>query len=310
MTGSNFNASAAGRGTHTITYSYMNASGCSANVSKTIEVYPLPVVSFSGLNSSYCTTNPAVTLSGNPAGGTFSGTGVAGNTFNPAAAGAGGPYTILYTYTNANGCSNSSSQQVTVNVCTSTITVNLKLFLQGYYISAGTMQPVLSNQLVPQALPTQTDSITIELNHAITRALIDSRKVILMTNGTASTTFNQPQGVYYVSIGHRNSIRTWSASTIECTASTPLYDFSSAAVKAFGSNQVQVENGVWALYTGDINQDEYIDGNDFPLYDLDSYHGVNGLYKATDLNGDGYVDGNDFPILDLNSSQGISVIAP
>ena len=84
----------------------------------TVTVNPLPAVSFSGLASSYNVTAAAVTLTGSPAGGTFSGSGISGNTFTPATAGVGGPYTITYSYSDVNGCSNSSSQQTTVISCT------------------------------------------------------------------------------------------------------------------------------------------------------------------------------------------------
>ena len=49
-----------------------------------------------GLASSYCTNSQAATLTGSPGGGTFSGTGVSGSTFNPTAAGVG-PHVITYT---------------------------------------------------------------------------------------------------------------------------------------------------------------------------------------------------------------------
>ncbi|MEP7166034.1 MAG: hypothetical protein ABI741_15130 [Ferruginibacter sp.] len=312
VTGTNFNANIAGTGTHTLTYTYTNASGCSKSATRTIQVNALPTVSFSGLAATYCTTNPAVTLTGSPAGGIFSGPGVSGNTFNPATAGAGGPYNIVYSYTNANGCSNNTTQQVTVTVCSSTVTVNLKLFLQGYYSGSSSMQPVLSNQSVPSSLATQCDTITVELHHPVNFTLIDTKKAVLLTNGTASATFSQPAGSYFIAVRHRNSIQTWTAAAVACTTSTPLYNFSTAANKAFDSNQAQVAAGVWAFFTGDINQDEYIDGNDFPLYDTQSASSglYDGTYTPTDLNGDGFVDGNDFPVYDVNSSNGVSSIHP
>ena len=52
----------------------------------------------SGINASYCADDAAVTMVGSPAGGTFSGTGVTGDSFDPATAGTGG-HTITYTYT-------------------------------------------------------------------------------------------------------------------------------------------------------------------------------------------------------------------
>ena len=120
----------------------------------------------------------------------------------------------------------------------------------------------------------------------------------------------QLPGFYYIAVRHRNTVETWTSVTVNCTGSTALYNFTTAASKAFADNQVQVGPGVWAFFTGDINQDEYIDGNDFPDYDSDSYNGVNAEYKATDMNGDGYVDGNDFPLFDVNSQAGIGVVTP
>jgi hypothetical protein len=80
-------------------------------------VNPLPTVSFTGLAASYNVSAPAATLTGSPGGGTFSGPGISGNTFTPSVAGVGGPYTITYSYTNGNGCTNASSQQTTVTGC-------------------------------------------------------------------------------------------------------------------------------------------------------------------------------------------------
>lgn len=103
----------------TYTYTYTNGNGCTNTSSPaTITVNPLPTVSFSGLSSTYNVSASAATLTGSPAGGTFSGTGISGNIFIPATAGVGGPYTITYSYTDGNSCSNSASQTTTVVNCT------------------------------------------------------------------------------------------------------------------------------------------------------------------------------------------------
>ncbi|MEO8148117.1 MAG: T9SS type A sorting domain-containing protein [Bacteroidia bacterium] len=102
----------------TYTVNVTNAAGCSGSTSVNTIVNPLPTVSFSGLSASYTVSAGAAALTGSPAGGTFSGPGVSGNTFTPANAGVGGPYTITYSYTDGNGCSNSASQQTTVTNCT------------------------------------------------------------------------------------------------------------------------------------------------------------------------------------------------
>jgi hypothetical protein len=64
-----------------------------------------------------CTSDPAVTLSGTPVGGTFTGTGVSGNLFDPSISGTG-TFTITYTYSDLNTCPATASQTVDVSTCT------------------------------------------------------------------------------------------------------------------------------------------------------------------------------------------------
>ncbi len=79
-----------------------------------VTVNPLPVVSIITNNGpSYCKDDAVDTLIGAPAGGIYSGNGVAANTFNPSVAGVG-THMIDYTYTDANGCTNTAEVAVTV----------------------------------------------------------------------------------------------------------------------------------------------------------------------------------------------------
>lgn len=77
----------------------------------TVFVSPFPPVpvSMTPLAASYDILQGNVTLTGTPAGGVFSGPGVTGNIFDPAAAGIGGPYVIHYIYTDNNGCTANTS---------------------------------------------------------------------------------------------------------------------------------------------------------------------------------------------------------
>lgn len=100
----------AGVGVHDIYYSVSVGGSCQALDTFTVEVFAAPTVSIDPIAASYCVNATAVSLVGSPAGGTFSGPGVSGSTFDPAVAGVGGPYIIWYNYTDGNGCANSAVQ--------------------------------------------------------------------------------------------------------------------------------------------------------------------------------------------------------
>lgn len=106
-----FNPLLAGPGNHTIIYTL---PGCSSSDTAVLTVLAAPTATFSGLAASYCLNASAVSLSGNPAGGQFTGPGVTGNSFNPAAAGVG-THVIRYRLTNSLGCEGVDSMTVQVN---------------------------------------------------------------------------------------------------------------------------------------------------------------------------------------------------
>jgi hypothetical protein len=68
-------------------------------------------------------------------------------------------------------------------------------------------------------------------------------------------------------------------------------------------------NGVFLIFTGDINQDGSVDFSDYPDLDISSNNGDLGYY-VTDLNGDASVDFSDYPLLDINSNLGTLSITP
>jgi glucose/arabinose dehydrogenase len=95
-----------------------NPSACS-NTSSALNIITnqLPAVFFSGLDTSICELDAALTLTGTPAGGVFSGAGITSNTFDPATATLG-MHDISYTYTNAAGCDTTVVQTIEVTICT------------------------------------------------------------------------------------------------------------------------------------------------------------------------------------------------
>jgi hypothetical protein len=98
-------------GTQTITYDYTDPYGCAFAASAPITVNTVPTVTQSAFTA-VCSDNGPVALSGgSPAGGTYSGTGVTGTDFDPAAE----TQTITYTYTDANGCADEATAEITVH---------------------------------------------------------------------------------------------------------------------------------------------------------------------------------------------------
>lgn len=115
ITGSNFFPNLAGVGTHDITYTVVDGIGCEGTDTIAAEVVPLPTVTISGLNATYCANDAAVTLSGTPTGGTFTGPGVLGTTFDPATVGVG-MHEVIYMATDANTCVNYDTFDVEIFV--------------------------------------------------------------------------------------------------------------------------------------------------------------------------------------------------
>ena len=115
-----FDPSVAGVGVHNITYSYTDANTCSNSIIDQVEVFSLPVLTFTALNDLCINAGVQTLLSGaTPVGGEFFGPGVTDNgngstySFDPNAAGVG-IHTISYTYSDGNSCTDTITDQVEV----------------------------------------------------------------------------------------------------------------------------------------------------------------------------------------------------
>lgn len=203
-----------------------------------------------------------------------------------------------------------NSATSTVQVVTPSVTLNLNVFIEGYWDGTSAMRPVLANQ--GQSNPaTHCDSLLVELHQAaVPTNVAYSTLAVLYTNGTATAVFPAvTNGSYYIVLKHRNAIETWSSDPVAFTGSTASYNFSTAASKAYGSNQIElttanVPNGIFALYSGDISKDS---GEATDLLDLNQLEQeINNFsfgYNSSDLNGDGNVDLLDNPFLENNISS-------
>ena len=215
VSGGQFNPASAGAGTHTITYSYTDGNGCTNSCTFTITVNALPVVTCPA-NSTICISAPAYALTGgSPTGGTYSGTGVSGGQFDPAAAGAGS-HTITYSYTDpSTGCSNS---------CTFIITVVTSVTITATAGPNGTITP--SGTTAVSCGGSQTYTIAANTCYSIADVLVNGVSVgpvssytftNVNTNQTISATFviNGPYTIV-ASSGPNGSVTPPGTTTVTC----------------------------------------------------------------------------------------------
>ncbi len=189
--------------------------------------------------------------------------------------------------------------------------LNIHCYFQSLYKGDGLMNSAFKASGLTQ-LDQFADSVTVNLWEATSPAqLVNATPVLIDTLGYGITEI--PATLIgkncYWEIKHRNSIATWSAEPIWMNEACNAYDFTYGDYLAFGNNQADFGDGSFLIYAGDVNQDGFVDGNDFIEVDNDNALFYSG-YKASDVNGDGFVDGNDFILLDNNSSLFIGSLQP
>lgn len=113
LTGTEFNPQTAGAGEFFFTFDFTDSLGCHNSIKDSITVHPIPVVSIANNQSPYCISSIPADLQLTPTNGTLSGNGVSNNEFVPSNAGVG-THTLTLAYTDANGCDNSTTIDVTV----------------------------------------------------------------------------------------------------------------------------------------------------------------------------------------------------
>lgn len=114
---------------------------------------------------------------------------------------------------------------------------------------------------------------------------------------------------YYLDIKHRNSIETWSSVTVSYSFGTGMnYDFTLSSSSAYGSNEKSVD-GKWGIYSGDVDQNGYIDLSDVISIYNESNNFASG-YVRQDCNGDKIVDLSDIIVAYNNALLFITKIIP
>ncbi|MBI5727619.1 MAG: hypothetical protein HY965_07185 [Ignavibacteriales bacterium] len=175
--------------------------------------------------------------------------------------------------------------------------LSLTAFIEGFY--NGTVMAL-------------SDTIKVRLHEGSAPfTTLDSAFVVLdsVTGQAIAHLYNAVNSTpYYIALLHRNSVETWSAAPQQFAANALSYDFSSNSNTAYGSNEILV-GSKYCLYSGDVNQDGFIDFSDLTLIDNDSYNFASG-YLTTDVNGDLFVDFSDLTLVDNNSYNFIGTANP
>lgn len=204
------------------------------------------------------------------------------------------------------------------NIIQSYVNVNLKLFLQGPY-SSGLMSNGLST-LLPLAQPYNSapwnysgsekvssipadvvDWILVELRSNTSSSTVLKRRAgfikkdgsIVDLDGNSDLKFTDiNSGNYYVVIKHRNHLDVMSSSAISLSTTSSLFDFSTAASKAYGTNSlVNLGDGKYGMISGDGDANGLINILDYAVI----YQNLNQTgYFLGDLDMNKIVDNNDF----------------
>ena len=274
---------------------------------------------------------PLVTLSSTPVGclgindGTASSTVSGGSppytyawsngATTPSIAGlAAGLYTL--TVTDANGCSTTLSVVVRRSFCP--IDLHLDILIEGFTLS-GTVAAPMGNGGSGGCLflngtstnPADVDSINIALVDSASGLVGLEGVGIVQDDGSVAVSWSDSLLIgerCYIRVRHRNSLETWSAVPLT-VQSVMSYDFSSSAGSAYGANLRELGNGRFALWSGDVNQDQLIEASDYTAVENAALNFVFG-YVPTDLTGDLLVEATDYSIVENNMMLFLFTIQP
>lgn len=182
----------------------------------------------------------------------------------------------------------------------------MKLAVQGLY-NEGTGQHNVN------------DSVTIYLrNNTTPYAIVDSATAVVdkVSLRGLFEFANVTSGNYYMDVRYRkspvfrNGVTTWSRSGGEALTQYNgfSYDFTDAANKAYGDNQL-LKGAIYVTYNGDVNQDGTVDASDASAIDNDISNFASG-YLNTDLNGDEFIDASDAAVTDNNAFNFVGSVTP
>ncbi|MFK7921363.1 MAG: LamG-like jellyroll fold domain-containing protein [Bacteroidia bacterium] len=220
VSGGVFDPATAGVGIYPLNYIYTDANGCTDSAARNVEVLSLPVVTLDTFTS-ICPESGIIQLSGGmPLGGSYSGSAVSNNMFDPSQVGPG-QFNITYSVTGTNGCSSDASQLLevlttpTVNagpdqtICSGDSTMLFCSISSSYLWSTG--QSTQSISVLPGSNTTygvlitdqngcqNTDSVTVNVQSAPTpdagmdRTICEGESATLSVSGGSAYSWSNSQ---------------------------------------------------------------------------------------------------------------------
>ena len=179
----------------------------------------------------------------------------------------------------------------------------MRLFLQDLYTTNSKMKAYYNlTDTIADTISVDLVDLDSNVNYTLT--------LPLSVNGwaTAYLPARALNLVYYLVIHHRNSLETW-GNTFYLDSVDTAYNFTTSAAQAYGSNQVQMDPGVFAIYYGDLDQDRKIDKNDLAKMALCT-SAFEKNYALGDLNADYLTESVDFSMLENQVARVLSTIRP
>ncbi|PSJ76097.1 hypothetical protein C7N43_15585 [Sphingobacteriales bacterium UPWRP_1] len=212
-----------------------------------------------GLAAGYCIDETAVTLTGTPAGGTFSGSSISGNSFDPATAGTG-VHTITYDYTNPDGCFYTTTLDVEV------VEVPVALFTAPDVVCLG-------EQATYSFTGTAAASSIYSWNFASAGSQTGAGPHNIAWNSpgtyTATLTVSTPEGCT------DNFSQEIGVSNVNVTATTPQGFINSGASANLTATATSALNGAltytWTASSGELSCNDCPDPVATPVDDLTTY---------------------------------------
>lgn len=219
------------------------------------------------------------------------------------------------------------------NIIIGALYANVNIFLQGpFNSSAGNMFTTLNssgylpiiqpynqapwNYSGTESVPSEffsvqtniVDWVLVELRQTPSGSAVSRRAALLRNDGklvdcvdgVSQVIFtNVSSGNYYIVIRHRNHLAVMSSSFAPVNTSPALYNFSTGLSQFYGGDAKDLGNGIYGLYSGDVNANGQIkyngSGNDrsfiLSILSGNQLSVLNGYYKE-DINMNGQVKYN------------------